>query len=150
MTDFEFPTDIVVTMEAGCQPGHPMTPGFCLSIRRNQDLLAVAQRASSARYRLVSPQADVDADEVDRLKRIIATDRTGMAEALNAVIRECASRMWVTEGRGPYEWDDDRYKDEAGQALRAVARIAKQALVESGDRVTAAFHPAMRKKCTDA
>lgn len=87
--------------------------------------------------------------EIERLKRLISLDRTGLSAALDSVIREASSRLWVTDGRGPYAWDDDRYKDEAGQALRGVIKIAKRALAESGDRVTAAFHPAMRKRCQD-
>jgi|GEM_PF-3232789 len=79
--------------------------------------------------------------EVERLRGLIHRDRTGLAEAIDRMVREAASRMWVTEGRGPYAWDDDRYKDEAGDALRAVIRIGKAALQASGDNADAAFRP---------
>ena len=49
--------------------------------------------------------------------------------------------MWVAEGRGCYEWDDDRYKEEAGDALRAVIEIGKKALNDSGKLADEAFHP---------
>ena len=87
--------------------------------------------------------------DVARLRRLLQRDHTGLAAALEAVIREAESRTWVADGRGPYAWDDDRYKDEAGRALRSVVAIAKRALTESGDRVTAAFHPDRRKRCVD-
>lgn len=64
----------------------------------------------------------------DRLRR----DKTGLAVALDRIRQEVAGRSWITEGRGPYEWDDDRYKEEAGDALRTVLSIAKDALAASG------------------
>ncbi len=72
------------------------------------------------------------AEENRDLKRSLEQDRTGMAQALVDVRDEVRSRSWLLEGRGPYEWDDDKYKDEAGQAMRKVAGIAGDALRASG------------------
>jgi hypothetical protein len=79
--------------------------------------------------------------EVERVRGLIHRDRTGLAEAIARMMREAGSRMWVTEGRGPYAWDDDRYRNEAGEALRAVIAIGKDALRASGDNADSAFHP---------
>ncbi len=77
--------------------------------------------------------------EVARLRELINRDRSGMAKALDAIKKEVRGRLWVTEGRGPYEWDDDRYKAEAGEALRAVLLIADDALLASGRLADAAL-----------
>jgi hypothetical protein len=79
--------------------------------------------------------------EVGRVRSLIHRDRTGLAEAIERMVKECTSRMWVTEGRGPYAWNDERYKDEAGVALRAVIAIGKAALGASGDNADSAFRP---------
>lgn len=59
------------------------------------------------------------ADEVLALRARIAelgeqleADRTKVAECMTAANRAIDGRYWLTEGRGPYEWDDDRYQAE--------------------------------------
>lgn len=79
--------------------------------------------------------------EVARLKALLDRDQTGLAQALCKVKDAVQSRSWVLESRGPYEWDDDRYKDETGRAMREVVEIATKALAESGRRADEAFHP---------
>ncbi len=80
-------------------------------------------------------------DEVARVRTLINRDRTGLAKAIECMVKEAGGRLWVTDGRGPYAWDDERYKDEAGQALRSVIAIGKKALNDSGDLSDSAFHP---------
>ena len=70
--------------------------------------------------------------EIERLKDALHRDRTGLAMALAQVVQAARSRAWLMESRGPYEWDDDRYKDEAGEAIREVIEIAEKALSDSG------------------
>lgn len=43
-------------------------------------------------------------------------DRSQVATALSAFSDAFARRSWLLEGRGPYEWDDPRYRDEFGAA----------------------------------
>ena len=43
--------------------------------------------------------------------------------------------------RGPYAWDDDRYREEAGFGMRKCLKIAEDALKASGKIVNEAFHP---------
>lgn len=92
-----------------------------------------------------SPEVSRLKEEVFRLRALIHRDRTGLAEAVDRMVREATGRMWVTEGRGPYAWDDDRYRAEAGLALRAVIAIGKEALAASGSNADSAFHPELPK-----
>jgi hypothetical protein len=84
---------------------------------------------------------EAERGEAARLRGLIDRDRTGLAEAIERMVREAGARMWVTEGRGPYAWDDERYKAEAGAALRAVIEVGRAALQASGDNADAAFRP---------
>jgi len=79
--------------------------------------------------------------EVARLRTLLNRDQTGLAAALADVIREAESRLWVVDGRGSYEWDDERYRREAGLALRAVVEVARAALGASGALADSAFWP---------
>lgn len=48
-------------------------------------------------------------------------DRSLVADYLTKVKAEIAGRDWLNdEGRGSYEWDDDRYKHEFGFAVEAI------------------------------
>jgi hypothetical protein len=78
-------------------------------------------------------------DEITRLRSLIDRDRTGLAAAIDRMVKEASGRLWIVEGRGSYEWDDDRYRKEAGDALRAVIEIGKSALNESGQLADSAF-----------
>lgn len=80
--------------------------------------------------------------EVERVRDALHRDQTGLATALERVSNEIAARHWIAEGRGCYEWDDDRYKEEAGAALRLAQQIALDALHASGRLARAALSPA--------
>ncbi len=79
--------------------------------------------------------------EVERLRHALHRDRTGLANAIDAVRTEIRMRMWILDGRGPYEWDDEGYRNEAGEALRTIARICNEALVASGNLVQKELFP---------
>lgn len=72
------------------------------------------------------------------MRAALEADASGLATALGACREEVRRRSWLLEGRGPYEWSDEKYKDEAGSAMRKVVSIAEAALRESGARVTKA------------
>lgn len=74
--------------------------------------------------------------QLESAKQAIDRDKTGLSRALLKVQRTVSARMWLLEGRGPYEWDDDRYKDEAGVAMREVVETAMKALIDSGTLAT--------------
>lgn len=67
-------------------------------------------------------------------------DDVGMSKALGQIRQHIRGRAWVLEGRGPLEWNDDTYREEAGLAMRPVLEIADAALSSSGDLL----HPTLR------
>jgi hypothetical protein len=78
--------------------------------------------------------------EVERLREenaaLIATldrDSTGLGHALVEVVGRVRSGWWITEGRGSYEWNDDRYRYETARVLDDVKAIAETALRDSGN-----------------
>lgn len=66
------------------------------------------------------------------LREALDRDQTGLAAALNKIITHVKGFAWLLEGRGSYEWDDDRYREEAGHAMRPVIELATEALAASG------------------
>lgn len=50
----------------------------------------------------------------------IEADRTDLNDAVLRLEREISSRSWLTEGRGSYEWNDDRYREEFSAASKAI------------------------------
>lgn len=118
------------------QCGTPIIDSPNTDALRREGKALVDGRAAEAR-------AEQLGAEVERLRKLIHRDRSGMAEALDSIKKEVRGRLWVTDGRGCYEWDDERYREEAGDALRTVLVIADDALIASGRIVDAAFHPAL-------
>lgn len=58
--------------------------------------------------------------QVSAMECAIERDRTKIADAVTELRKELDSRYWLTEGRGSYEWNDDRYQAEfldAGRSL---------------------------------
>jgi len=47
-------------------------------------------------------------------------DRTLVAECVTRIKKELESYQWLTEGRGSYEWDDDRWMEEFKTARKAI------------------------------
>lgn len=67
------------------------------------------RRAEAAEKRAVEAEAALE------------RDRTTVAMAVTAMRDAMTRREWLLESRGPYEWDDDRYRDEFGQALKEIS-----------------------------
>ncbi len=63
---------------------------------------------------------DLKACDVDHLMHVIDRDRYVVAHGVVAVENEIRGREWLLTGRGPYEWDDDDYRKEFGDALEAI------------------------------
>jgi hypothetical protein len=55
---------------------------------------------------------------VARLQAIIERDRTAVARGTVAVRNAIKAREWLRLGRGSYEYDDDRWRDEFGALIR--------------------------------
>lgn len=79
--------------------------------------------------------------EVARLKALIERDKTGLALGLNKIQRIAKSFDWICEGRGPYEYDDDRYRMEVGSLIVQVLAVAEEHLHASGELANEAFRP---------
>ena len=81
-------------------------------------------------------QVEAECDELREKLRLaeeaLYRDKTGLAKALEDVVKEVDGRRWLCEGRGPYKYDDERYRQEAGWAFDAIHKIAYDALVASG------------------
>jgi hypothetical protein len=60
-----------------------------------------------------------------RLSAIIERDRADVAEALTAVRNVLGGYDWLAHSRGPYAYDDDRWKEEFGRAWDAVHEALK-------------------------
>lgn len=75
----------------------------------------------------------------DHLLDAIDKDATGLAKALAAVMKVIEGRHWVTESRGAYEWNDQRYKTETYHAFQAILEIVGPALTASGTRANDAW-----------
>lgn len=78
-------------------------------------------------------------DALTRAKDALNRDKTGLAAALGAIVKRADGAWWVTESRGPYAWDDDRYREEAASALDAMAKLAREALKASGNLADVEF-----------
>lgn len=69
---------------------------------------------------------------VDQLREQVAAaeaqleyDRTRCADAVTAINKALDCRFWLTEGRGSYSWDDDRYREEFRVAAAAILDAIK-------------------------
>jgi hypothetical protein len=60
-------------------------------------------------------------------------DRTKVAEVVTAIKQELHSYSWLIEGRGSYEWDDDRWHDEFKRAHEAISEALKPLERIAGD-----------------
>lgn len=87
------------------------------------DILA-GENFTPADFIAIAEYVDTKDAEIARLKSVNERDRSQVAEALAAIIAAIRSREWLVEGRGSYEWDDDRYQSEFGQALEEIRKAA--------------------------
>ena len=67
------------------------------------------------------------------LKRVIEHDRSIVASAVTAIKNELHSYSWLIEGRGSYEWDDDRWHKEFGTACEALRNALEPLVILAGD-----------------
>jgi hypothetical protein len=85
------------------------------------------------RFRRQVERAEDAEREVERLKDVLHTDRSGLAAALEEVWRTAGGYAWAAEGRGPYEYDDEEYRAEIGRMVREICALAQRGLEESGN-----------------
>jgi hypothetical protein len=66
---------------------------------------------------------------IAELSEQLEFDRSLVADCLTNAKNAVKSRLWLTEGRGSYEWNDDRWREEFGAAanefLKAIEPMEK-------------------------
>jgi hypothetical protein len=83
---------------------------------------------------LINPNVG-EKETVQDLKNALWQDKSGMAKALSDIVKWADAYRWILDGRGCYDYDDDRYKDEVKNIITGVTEIASRALSSSGDLV---------------
>jgi hypothetical protein len=96
---------------------------------------------------LKSAKTEPSAAGLEDMRHLLDRDRYIVAIALGHIKRALNGHRWLLEGRGPYEWDDDRYRDEFADwvanveaATGLLAKLAwdKDACETEADKVAAA------------
>lgn len=73
--------------------------------------------------------------EIEHLRHVIDRDRYIVAAVAGSIDRAISGYQWLLgEGRGPYEWDDDRFRDEFRHAVAAIEEAAKPLLHVAWDK----------------
>lgn len=74
--------------------------------------------------------------EDDRLRHIIDRDRYIVAACLGSIKRAIAGRDWLHPGggRGAYEWDDDRFREEFAAAISEIELALKPLEIVAWDK----------------
>ncbi|KKL84053.1 hypothetical protein LCGC14_1968580 [marine sediment metagenome] len=62
-------------------------------------------------------------EAVKAAEQALIDDASDLWRVTNNIKKEIESRQWITEGRGPYEWDDERYQEETKVAFDAVLKL---------------------------
>ena len=75
------------------------------------------------------------------MEQALEADATGLWTVTNAIRKAIRGRDWVTQGRGPYEWDDDRYQEETHLAFEEILKLI-EGVQEPAQR---RFHDALAK-----
>lgn len=87
-------------------------------------------------------ERDQVCDELESLRLCIEHDRSAVADGVTTLKKVLAQREGLQEGRGPYEWDDERYQSEFVAAYieirAALEPLAKMAADWSNCPMTAA------------
>lgn len=84
-----------------------------------RDAVDVDNELSEAKERAWKAEAAV-AQETNRLQAVIERERTAIAAGVTGLKKAIREREWLGEGRGPFEWDDDRWHDEFNFAAKEI------------------------------
>ena len=66
---------------------------------------------------------------IAELEAVIERDRSLLAERVKTLQKVISLRDWLGEGRGPFDWDDDRWHDEFNGAATEI-REAVEPLIQ--------------------
>src|SRR5687768_8162932 len=131
MGNIEIPEGVKKQIEQEAHKWNP--PGNHETDNLQQNAIAAAIYFAEYGYLLMQQQLAEKEREIERLKDVLHIDRSGLAKALAEVNKTVDSYHWITEGRGPYAYNDDEYRKEAGYMLEAIKKIADNGLQNSGN-----------------
>lgn len=83
-----------------------------------------------------------EVDEIKRLKVVIERDRSRVAEVVTDIRKAMTQHEWLRLGRGSYEYDDDRWKDEFGEAFDNIEAELQHLRRIAGDLSDSPTNPA--------
>ena len=99
---------------------------------------------------LSAAAAALSASNTPHLTHIIDRDRYIVAMSLGHIREGLNCHRWLLEGRGPYEWDDDRYRDEFRAWLESVERATGALAKLAFDKADCTTDPALVAKAQEA
>ena len=102
MSDLKIPDDLKTWHSVACDKVHFATDYD--AIRTLIERIAVLE---------AEKDAALEANELDRRR---------LWGIVQGIEEEITGRMWIIEGRGSYEWDDNRYRKEFGWAISALQK----------------------------
>ena len=83
-------------------------------LQTNMNGLIAINRSAAEEVRDVRAERDEAALFANEL------DRRNLHSIVSGIEAEITGRMWMIEGRGSYEWNDDKYRQEFGWAVKAL------------------------------
>lgn len=104
-------------------------------------LLLEDHRAVENSHAALRKQVEAAEAKVTALRDALEADVTDLWQVTNAIKAAIDARDWITQGRGPYAWDDDRYKEEAGRAFQDILALILDTQILAGNR----FHEALKE-----
>lgn len=85
-------------------------------------------------YNALAEERDALQSDNRRLRMVIERDRSIVATAEAGIARAIGQYWHLLEGRGSYEWDDDKWRDEFRDACKAIRTQAVPLRKIGGDR----------------
>ncbi len=94
-----------------------------------RDSYSATQEFSGEEFLHLASLLEQGARQASELGEQLEFDRSAVADGVTAIKKTVDSRHWLTQGRGSYEWDDDRWRAEfaaaAKEILTALEPLAK-------------------------
>jgi hypothetical protein len=113
------PREFIERVLAGMFGRQPDMSGDQRQRLMSGELRAVEDVAGMLMTAIVTLKTSAD-EEVERLQHVLDRDRYIVAAGTTAIQQAISGRLWLFEGRGHYDWDDDRYRAEFKDALQAI------------------------------
>jgi len=125
--------------------------GLIQELAETRQKLAIAEDGKAAALRLVSETAAELARvqaEAERLRDALNKHDARALFAWDEIRKRIRRSRWITEGRGMYQYDDDRYREETGIAFDEIQDQVEAAIKETEPIAALAENPAEKKEKT--